>query len=298
MKILIIVALAVLSLMGNNFAENFSDKNIEIQNNKNENKTGLIFTGTIVSSDNKMISSIFMGYITKTNFKPGDIVKKGQVMFSVDSNKMDKMILKLKSSIIIQKNNLDISTSNKNYIKEQLEKHKRLVKKDMVSQFEVDNLALKYKNSISALNMNIEQVKLSEYDLKQVMGTYKYLNVKAPNNGVIVSKFKKSGEMSLPGVPVYELLNLDDLEVHTEIGESNFNLIEIGNNVQVRIPSINYKTKGYIYSIIPSLNPMSHKFKIVVKFKNLKKKRSCSKNKNIECKTNRILPGMYVKVHI
>jgi multidrug resistance efflux pump len=96
-------------------------------------------------------------------------------------------------------------------------------------------------------------------------------------------KRAKEGEIQIPGMPALILTDLSDLKIMTEISESDLKNIKIGKKVTVEIPSANYKGEGEISSIIPSSNPMTHKFKIKVKFN----------------KGNRtIFPGMYAKVYI
>ncbi len=89
--------------------------------------------------------------------------------------------------------------------------------------------------------------------------------------------------MQIPGMPAIIITDLEHLKVLTEISEGNLKYISIGKRVGVNIPSIGLKTKGEISAIIPASNPMTHKFKIKIKFD---KKRSF------------VFPGMYAKVLI
>ena len=68
-----------------------------------------------------------------------------------------------------------------------------------------------------------------------------------------------------------------------EISENDIKMMELGKVIDLEIPSINFKGTGKIYSIIPSSNPMTHKFKMKIKFK---------------AKGKSIYPGMYAKLHI
>ena len=115
------------------------------------------------------------------------------------------------------------------------------------------------------------------------LGQYRYLNIKAPNDGVIVSKNIKVGEMAMPGMPAIVLSDLSDLKISAEIAESNLARIKHGTRVQIAIPSLNIKALGKISAIIPSSNPMTHTFKIKVSFKHANKS---------------IYPGMYATIEI
>lgn len=168
-------------------------------------------------------------------------------------------------------------------VKLNLERHKRLLAKDMVSKFEVENLALAEQNLATMIAIAKKQVTQAKAQLEEVKNQYKYLNIKAPNNGVIVSKNIKVGEMAMPGVPAIILSDLTNLKISAEIAESNLSRIKHGSKVVVNIPSLNIKTIGKVSAIIPSSNPMTHTFKIKVSFKNIYKS---------------VYPGMYATIEI
>jgi len=119
--------------------------------------------------------------------------------------------------------------------------------------------------------------------LKEVLHQYEYLKLRAPNDGVIIQKNIKVGQIAIPGMPALILTSLDDLKVLVEISESNLKEIRRGKSVIVKIPSLDFETEGVISAIIPASNPMTHKFKVKVSF---------SKNRKP------IIPGMYSEVII
>ena len=229
----------------------------------------LTLSGSVISDNQKMITSRFMGFVTKVNVSEGEKVKKGQILYSIDSREIDAGKKQAELSLDMyqnQLNNVDIN----------LERNKRLYKQDMVSKFEVENLELAQKN---LKNM----VSIAKARLQEVNNQYKYLNVKAPNDGVVIAKNIKVGEMAIPGMPAIILSDLSDLKISAEIAESNLQSINYGKKVVVEIPSLNLKTIGKITAIIPSSNPMTHTFRIKISFKS-------------EHKT--VFPGMYATVNI
>ncbi len=98
------------------------------------------------------------------------------------------------------------------------------------------------------------------------MNQYNYLKLRAPNNGVIIAKRLNTGEMSIPGMPGVILTDLSKLSIMVEIAEDDIKYMNLGKKVNIKIPSIGLDTVGKIYSIIPSSNPMTHKFKMKIQF--------------------------------
>jgi multidrug resistance efflux pump len=126
-------------------------------------------------------------------------------------------------------------------------------------------------------------ISIAKARLKEVENQYRYLNVKAPNDGVVVAKNIKVGEMAMPGMPAIVLSDLSNLKISAEIAESNLAQIAHGKKVTVSIPALGVKTIGEVSAIIPNSNPMTHTFKIKVSFKNTHPS---------------IYPGMYATIEI
>ena len=119
--------------------------------------------------------------------------------------------------------------------------------------------------------------------LKEVDTQYNYLKIKAPNDGLIIKKSIKAGEMAMPSIPAFILTDLSNLLIKTDISETNLNSIKIGQSVDIEIASQNFKTKGVIEAIIPNTNAMTHSFVLKISFN--------KENFNI-------YPGMYSKILI
>jgi len=229
----------------------------------------LTLSGSVISDNQKMITSRFMGFVTKVNVNEGEKVKKNEVLYTIDSREIDSAKRQAELSLQMYENQYT-------NVKLNLSRYKRLLKKDMVSKYEVENLEL------AALNLQ-DMISIAKARLQEVENQYKYLNVKAPNSGVVVAKNIKVGEMAMPGMPAIILSDLSDLKISAEIAESNLGLISHGKKVQVNIPSLKVHTIGKVTAIIPNSNPMTHTFKIKISFK--------TKNKSV-------YPGMYATVTI
>jgi RND family efflux transporter MFP subunit len=229
----------------------------------------LTLSGSVISDNQKMITSRFMGFVTQVRASEGERVKRGAILYTIDSREIDSAKRQAELSLQMYENQY----SN---VKINLDRHRRLLEKDMVSRYEVENLELAAKNLQ-------DMISIAKARLQEVQNQYRYLNIKAPNDGVVVAKNIKVGEMAMPGMPAIILSDLSDLKISAEIAESNLALIKHGKKVKVAIPSLGINTIGTISAIIPNSNPMTHTFKIKVSFK--------TQNKSV-------YPGMYATVSI
>lgn len=229
----------------------------------------LTLSGTIISDNEKMITSRFMGFVTQVNVSEGEKVKKGTVLYTIDSREVDSATQQAELSLQMYQNQYT-------NVKLNLERHKRLLKKDMVSRYEVENLELAAKNLE-------DMISIASARLTEVKNQYKYLRVEAPNDGVVIAKRIKVGEMAMPGMPAIILSDLSQLKVAIEVAESELGRLSHGKKVEVNIPSMNLKLAGRVNAIIPSSNPMTHTFKVKI---------------SIQKGNHRLYPGMYATVII
>jgi len=229
----------------------------------------ITLSGSVISDNQKMITSRFMGFVTYVGVSEGEKVKKNQILYTIDSREIDSAKRQAELSLQMYENQYT-------NVKTNLDRHIRLLKKDMVSKYEVENLQL------AEANLR-DMIEISKARLQEVENQYKYLNIKAPNNGVIVAKNIKVGEMAMPGMPAIILSDLSNLKIAAEIAESNLERISHGKKVAVKIPSLGVNTVGKVTAIIPNSNPMTHTFKIKVSFK--------TNNKSV-------YPGMYATIEI
>jgi RND family efflux transporter MFP subunit len=243
----------------------------------------LILTGSVVSDNQKMMTSRYMGFVKRVYVVEGERVKKGKLLYTIDSKEIDSAKSQVELAISQAELALQMNRNQYNNILTNLARHERLFKKGMVSKYELENLQLAAKNTKAMIEIAQKQVAQAKAKLKEVMNQYKYLDVRAPNDAVVVQKRINAGEMAIPGMPAIILTDLSKLKIMTEISESDLASVKVGQKVKVEIPSIGLVREGEVFAIIPSSNPMTHQFRMKVSF---------------DYKGQPVYPGMYAQVTI
>ncbi len=240
-------------------------------------------SGTVVSDNRKMITSRYMGFVKNVKVSEGDRVKKGDLLYEIDTKEIDSA--RAQVELAIQQALLSLQMYQNQHANAllNLQRNRRLSQKGVISKAQYEGIELMEKNLRDMVKVAKKQVEQARARLQEVLNQYNYLKVKAPNDGVIVQKNINSGEMALPGMPAMVLTDLSRLKIVTEISEKNLHYIKIGKKVKVNIPSINIDNEGEVSAIIPSSNPMTHSFKIKISF-------------DTEGKV--VYPGLYTKVTI
>jgi len=238
----------------------------------------LKLTGTVISNNQKMIGARYMGYVKHVYFDVGDRVEREDTLFELESAEFD--ILKEQADLALEQalSIVDVYRTRK----ESIERQKRnLSRKGMVNTADFENLDITADNVEAGLASAQVLVKNAAEKIKQISTITGYLEVKAPNDGIIVEKRIRVGDLIAPGMLTMIIVDLDHLQIEGEVAESDLRYVEKYQKVTVTIPSLNLKTRGVIKSIVPSANPMAHTFKVIVDFKKTSEK---------------IFPGMYAKI--
>lgn len=242
-------------------------------------------TGTVVSDNQKMIGARYMGYVKRINFEIGDKVYREDTLFELESAEFD--ILKNQADLALEQAQIMVDMYRERL--DSIKREKRLLKiragkSDNDIRLDLEDLDISADHVSAGLEAARALVKNAAVKVKQVATISDYLEVKAPNDGIIVEKRIRVGDLIVPGMLAMVLVDLKHLEIEAQIAESDLLKVYKRQMVKVSIPSIKYTTNGVIKSIVPGANPMAHTFTIRVKFRH-----------NDELP---IYPGMYAKVDI
>lgn len=109
------------------------------------------------------------GYLTKSYFKEGDVVKAGQVLFEIEPQEYQYAAGRAKAS-------LDNAQSQYTYYQKQLARYKELVEQDYIARSEYDNVLAQR----DAYKAQVENAQTAYRDAQRNLG---YTHVKSPVDG-------------------------------------------------------------------------------------------------------------------
>jgi len=240
----------------------------------------LSITGTVVSDNQKMIGARYMGYVKHIYFNIGDKVHREDTLFEMESAEFD--IMKSQADLALEQAEIMVDMYRTRM--ESIRREKALLRvRGKDNTIDWNNLDISAENIQAGLAASRSLLENAATKIKQMATIANYLEIKAPNDGIIVQKQIRAGDLIVPGMLAMVLVDLDHLEIEAQISEADLHKVNRGDFATVRIPSIKFRTRGRIKSVVPSANPMTHTFTIRIKFKKEGKK---------------IFPGMYAKINI
>jgi len=172
--------------------------------------------GRILSKYRVDVLARIDGYLTKSYFKEGDFVKKGQVLFQIEPQEWLFDVQKARANVTNTKAQLI-------YAEKQLKRAAVLVKKDYIAKAEYDQLL----SNRDALN---GQLAMYQAELRDAQRNYGYTSVRSPVDGqvgminVTVGNYVNDSAGTLTTIystnPIYVTFPLDSKE-YLKLTETN-----------------------------------------------------------------------------
>ena len=186
----------------------------------------------------------------------GDKVSAGQVLAQLDN---------VTSAINLSKAQLAYDNAYTNY-----ENAKQLFELGAVSQSDLNQLKMAYENANNTL--------------RQAQMAMDYATVTAPISGTVTMVNANVGSFATASAPMFEIANVDTLEISTGINEQNVSKIKIGQEVLLKIHSVSDKwMSGTITEISKVMNAQTKNYPVTIALAN---------------KDDDLVAGMYAEVQV
>lgn len=192
--------------------------------------------GSVMSRTNVQVGAEIGGRLTRVAVKEGQRVNKGQTLATIDQEDIKRNIESVQTQ-------LDFAIT-------MFEKRERLWKKNIGT--EVQYLEAKTNKETLEKQLATLQTQLEK------------TTIKAPFSGTIETVPVKAGQVVQPGIPVAFLVSNSDMYITAEISEVFIGKFEVGDEVLVKVPSIDDSFTSKIVSIGQVINEASRTFTVEV----------------------------------
>jgi len=185
----------------------------------------------------EMTSSI-QGVISERLVKRGDRVKKGQMILKIDSG--------------VEQANYDLAEAKLAFAKRKLERNKDLLKDNIVSQQEIDEL-----------ETEIELTRLQRNQAKALLD--KHL-VRSPIDGYVMSLSADAGELT-GNKPFAQLVSIDPLHAEVIMPAQLYGKYKKNDPIELNINSLSRKVAAIIEVVDPVIDLKSGTFGMQLRIK-------------------------------
>lgn len=279
---------------------------INVQTEKVQKRTitqTVTATGKVNAEFKVVITPEVTGEIVYLPVKEGDVVKKGDVLLRIKSDKyvaakerMEASLRSAKSELNRVKAELDRITSEYNRIIE-------LHKKKLASDSEIENVKSQYLSTQALYESSQANVNQSEALLRETIEDLNKTTIVSPMPGTITQLNVELGERVLgsgfsQGTNIMTVSDLGNMEATVEVDENDITLISLGDTTRVKVDAFGDRVfNGVVTEIgnsaittstgtLEAVTNFEVKIKILEVDKNLKPGMSCNVSIETETKTN------------
>lgn len=197
----------------------------------------LWISGAHIEAFSTLISTDMAGRIIEMGPQEGDLVKKGQILLSLDRDHLlakqaqaRRSLDSLDEQIESEKERIGIVLEDYLTATSELELgigSQEKVKRQLALMEECQE-----KSELASSHLAAAQAALSDLDLQ-----LKKMTLTAPFDGIIIKRSKNPGAVIAFGEPVYVLCDPDHLWIEAEIPEKEISHILVGAPVRIQLPA-------------------------------------------------------------
>ncbi|HUN96128.1 MAG TPA: efflux RND transporter periplasmic adaptor subunit [Bradyrhizobium sp.] len=215
--------------------------------------------GTIDFNQNKTVQvfSQYPGKIVRAFFNLGDTVKKGDILFTVDSPDL----LQAESTLLAASGVLQLQTRT-------LARASQLLKAGGSAQKDVDQATSDHQTAEANFKAAKDAVRIfgkTDAEIDQILAQRKVdstLYVPSPIAGTVIARNAAEGFLTQPGAAPapYSVADLSTMWMIANVIETDAPFYHLGQEVQVRVPAYPDKVfKGHITTVGSMIDPNTHR---------------------------------------
>jgi RND family efflux transporter MFP subunit len=247
-------------------------------------------SGYVVARRMSTVASKVTGRVLEIYVEEGMAVKKDQVVARLDPVNSQTILTMAERELEASRRSLAEIEVRLADARRTLERNESLVKQQLVSQQALDASRAEVNALAARLEASKAQVKVSESSLAMRRNDFNDLNVRAPFDGVIISKDAQPGEMISPlsagggftRTGIATIVDMDSREVEVDVNEAYIKRVKSNQRVEATLDAYpDQSLPAHVINIVPTADRTKATVRVRIAFDKLEPQ---------------ILPDMGIKV--
>jgi|KBSMisStaDraftv2_1062788.scaffolds.fasta_scaffold25457_4 RND family efflux transporter MFP subunit len=247
-------------------------------------------SGYVVARRMATVSSKVTGKVLEIYVEEGMEVKKDQVLARLDPVNSSTILTMAERELAAARSNLTEIEVRLTEARRNLERNEALVKQQLVSQTALDTSRAEVNAQAARLAASQAQVKVSESSLAMRRNDFNDLDVRAPFDGVVISKDAQPGEMISPmsagggftRTGIATIVDMASREVEVDVNEAYINRVKSNQRVEATLDAYpDAPLAAHVVNIVPTADRTKATVRVRIGFDKLEPQ---------------ILPDMGIKV--
>jgi RND family efflux transporter MFP subunit len=247
-------------------------------------------SGYVTARRRATVSSKVTGKVLEVFVEEGKAVHKGQVLARLDDSQVRASLVVGEAQLETAKRGAAEDEARLREAELTLGRREQLVKEQVISKSELDSARAEVESLRARIEVAHQQVRVAESVVNQRRTDLVDMEVRAPFDGVAISKDAQAGEMISPvsagggftRTGVATIVDMTSLEIEVDVNESYINRVRAGMPVEAVLDAYpDWRIPAHVIATIPSADRQKATVRVRIGFEQL---------------DPRILPDMGVKV--
>jgi RND family efflux transporter MFP subunit len=219
-------------------------------------------TGYVVAQRKAAIASKATGRLEWLGVAEGSRVKAGEVIAKLDSRDVDAQAASARASVEAARAGLLQAQAEERDARQALARNQDLVAKGFVAQATVDSAQARADRAAAGVASARASIAVAESNARNAQVAVGETQIRAPFDGVILSKSANVGDMVTPFSSavdskgaVVTMADMDTLEVEADVSESSLAKIAVGQPAEIALDALpDVRFGGRISRMVPTVD--------------------------------------------
>ncbi len=208
-------------------------------------------SGTINPLSTVSVGSQASGRIAEIYVDYNSVVKKGQLLALIDQENAKATVQQREAALEIAKAQVAVEENNIKYYKKALNRISKLNASKYSTEKDLEAAERDYDNSVAQLALEQAQVKQAQASLNSAQTELSYTEIKAPVDGIVISKAVEVGQTVAASFETPELFSvaedLTKMQIEASVVEADIAKVKEGQNVRFTVDSY---SDDYFYGTV------------------------------------------------
>jgi RND family efflux transporter MFP subunit len=251
--------------------------------------TVLNASGYVVAQRKAAVASKVTGRLISLSVEEGSRVKAGEVIARLENEDSVAALNRAAANVNLARSTLDQAKAELEDAQINHRRNEQLVAKGFVAQATVDASEARFKRAKAAVTAQEAGVRAGEAALEEAKVLVEYANIRAPFDGVVLTKNADIGDIVTPlgaaanaKAAVVTMADMSSLQAEVDVSESNISQVKVAQPCEIRLDAFpDLRFRGLVHMIVPTADRTKASVLVKVAFKDI---------------NPRILPEMSAKV--
>lgn len=243
-------------------------------NSQSESNSVLVSNGYVVAQRKASVASKETGRLEFLAVIEGDKVYKNQIIGRLEKNDVEAAHDQAQAQVEVSKANLKTSIAEFEEAEANFKRQESLLKQNHISQAEFEVHFARYKRAKASVESAQAGINASESNAKAAAVGVENTNIRAPFDGVVLTKNANVGEVISPfGAAsgsrgnIVTIADMESLEVEAEVSEQNIQKIKENVPCEIMLEAYpNVRYPGFVNKIVPTADRTKATILVKIRF--------------------------------